>query len=240
MQLGMIGLGRMGANMVRRLLRSGHECVVFDSSAANVEALVREGARGSTSLDEFVALLAKPRAIWIMVPAGAVDACSATSRRSSMLVTSSSTAGTRTTSTTSVARSSSSAAPGVRRRRDERWRLGTRARVLPDDRRHAGSRDTARSDFPLTRARTRGDTDDARSSGEAGTADQGYLHCGPVGAGHFVKMVHNGIEYGLMAAYAEGGSTSFDTPTPAHPGSAASTPRRPRCGIPNTTSTTST
>ena len=205
MQLGMIGLGRMGANMVRRLLRTGHECVVFDSSAANVEALVQEGARGSKSLDEFVAMLDKPRAIWIMVPAGAVDAVLgdlAPKLDSGDIL---------------IDGGNSYYIDDIRRAKQfEPKRLqyvdvGTSGGVWGLERGHClmigGTPEAVTRLDPIFRslAPGRGATPPTPGRSENGnTADQGYLHCGPVGAGHFVKMVHNGIEYGLMAAYAEG------------------------------------
>ena len=205
MQLGMVGLGRMGANLVRRLMRDGHRCVVYDVNAEVVQELAGEGATGSSSLEDFVAKLEKPRAIWLMLPAAIVDSTLDRSSRCSTRTMPSSTVGTPTIATTS---------PGPRR-----WRqkgsttstavpaegCGARPRLLPHDRRgdrcrcSGSTRSSRRS--PLAWA-ARSPPRAATATG--GTAPDGYLHCGPNGAGHFVKMVHNGIEYGMMAAIAEG------------------------------------
>ena len=205
MQLGMIGLGRMGANMVRRLLRTGHECVVFDSSAANVQALVQEGARGSKTLDEFVAMLDKPRAIWIMVPAGAVDAVlgdlAPKLDAGDILID-----GGNSYYIDDIRR-----AKHFEPQRLQYVDVGTSGGVWGLERGYClmigGTTEAVTRLDPIFRslAPGRGATPPTPGRPEkGGTADQGYLHCGPVGAGHFVKMVHNGIEYGLMAAYAEG------------------------------------
>ena len=187
MQLGMIGVGRMGANMVRRLMRAGHECVVYDRSSDAVAALAKEGAQGSTSLEAFIRQLASPRAICLMVPAGAVDAAI-----------------------------------------DELMPLLSPGDVIIDGGNSHYQDDLDRA--ARLAARGLGFVDMGTSGGVWGlergyclmiggdaaafsrlepmfsalAPAHGYLHCGPVGAGHFVKMVHNGIEYGLMAAYAEG------------------------------------
>ena len=205
MQLGMIGLGRMGANMVRRLLRTGHECVVYDSSAANVQALVQEGARGSKSLDEFVAMLDKPRAIWIMVPAGVVDAVlgdlAPKLDAGDILID-----GGNSYYIDDIRR-----AKQFEPKRLQYVDVGTSGGVWGLERGYClmigGTPEAVTRLDPIFRslAPGRGATPPTPGRSENGsTADQGYLHCGPVGAGHFVKMVHNGIEYGLMAAYAEG------------------------------------
>jgi 6-phosphogluconate dehydrogenase len=205
MQLGMIGLGRMGANMVRRLLRSGHECVVFDSNAANVQALVTEGARGSTSLDEFVAMLQQPRAIWVMVPAGAVDSLLDTLApklgRGDILIDG----------------GNSYYVDDIRRARQLESRglqyldVGTSGGVFGLERGYClmigGATEAVTHLDPIFRSLAPGKGTSSATPGRkegTSTADEGFLHCGPAGAGHFVKMVHNGIEYGLMAAYAEG------------------------------------
>jgi 6-phosphogluconate dehydrogenase len=205
MQLGMIGLGRMGANMVRRLIRSGHECVVFDSNAATVQALVAEGARGSTSLDEFVSLLQPPRAIWVMVPAGAVDSLLDTLApklvRGDILIDG----------------GNSYYIDDIRRARQLDSRglvyldVGTSGGVFGLDRGYClmigGATEAVTHLDPIFRSLAPGKGISAATPGRTdgtSTADEGFLHCGPAGAGHFVKMVHNGIEYGLMAAYAEG------------------------------------
>jgi 6-phosphogluconate dehydrogenase len=205
MQLGMIGLGRMGANMVRRLISSGHECVVFDSNVATVQALVTEGARGSTSLDEFVSLLQPPRAIWVMVPAGAVD---------SLLDT---LAPTLVRGDILIDGGNSYYIDDIRRARQLDSRglvyldVGTSGGVFGLDRGYClmigGPTEAVTHLDPIFRSLAPGKGTSAATPGRkdgTSTADEGFLHCGPAGAGHFVKMVHNGIEYGLMAAYAEG------------------------------------
>jgi 6-phosphogluconate dehydrogenase len=205
MQLGMIGLGRMGANMVRRLLRTGHDCVVFDSSAANVQALVKEGARGSTSLDEFVALLQQPRAVWIMVPAGAVDSVlgdlTPKLAGGDILID-----GGNSYYIDDIRR-----AKQFESQRLEYVDVGTSGGVWGLERGYClmigGTTGAVTRLDPIFRSLAPGRGETPPTPGRpqnTGTADEGYLHCGPAGAGHFVKMVHNGIEYGLMAAYAEG------------------------------------
>ena len=205
MQLGMIGLGRMGANMVRRLMKSGHACVVFDRSAEAVKQLAGEGAVGTSSLDDFVARLTPPRAAWLMVPAAAVD-------------------GTLADLTTKMQKDdvvidggNSYYVDDIRRQKDLRPRgihyvdVGTSGGVWGLERGYCmmigGDTDAVRRLDPIFKAIAPGIGDIPRTSGRekmSGTAEEGYLHCGPAGAGHFVKMVHNGIEYGMMAAYAEG------------------------------------
>ena len=241
MQLGMIGLGRMGGNMVRRLLRAGHECVVFDVAPPAVAALAAEGATGTSSLDGFVDALRPPRAVWLMVPAALVDpevdALAALLAAGDVIID-----GGNSHYHDDIRRAAAlaGARAALRRRRHQRRRLGPGARLLPDDRRRGRRRCSAsirssrrwppaRARFPRRRH--------GRSPG--GTAEQGYLHCGPAGAGHFVKMVHNGIEYGLMAAYAEGLQPA--APRRRRPGRPApSTPRRRRCASRSTSSTRST
>jgi 6-phosphogluconate dehydrogenase len=205
MQLGMIGLGRMGANMVRRLMRHGHECVVFDRSEAAVAGLTAEGAIGSTSLADFVARLASPRTVWLMVPAAVVDATLADLVH--LLAP----------GDVCVDGGNSYYVDDIRRGGELRAKgihyldVGTSGGVWGLERGYCmmiggDAEPVARLD-PIFAALApgRGDTPRAPGSDAAsGSAEQGYLHCGPSGAGHFVKMVHNGIEYGLMAAYAEG------------------------------------
>ena len=206
MQIGMIGLGRMGANMVRRLLRGGHECVVFDTSAENVRSLAGEGATGSQSLDEFVGKLTVPRAIWLMVPAAVVDDMVAQLaprlEPGDILID-----GGNSYYIDDIRRSKELAAKGI-----HYMDVGTSGGVFGLDRGYClmiGGPDAAvkRLD-PILKALAPGKGDVGRTPGreklKASTAEDGYLHCGPAGAGHFVKMVHNGIEYGMMAAYAEG------------------------------------
>jgi 6-phosphogluconate dehydrogenase len=206
MQLGMIGLGRMGANMVRRLIRGGHECVVFDRSPQAVAALVNEQAIGASSLADLVAKLAKPRAIWLMVPAAVVDQTIADLlpllEQGDFLVD-----GGNSYYVDDIRRAEELAPKGI-----HYVDVGTSGGVWGLERGYCmmigGELDVVRHLDPLfaTLAPGRG-SDIPRTPGReqlGGTAELGYLHCGSNGAGHFVKMVHNGIEYGLMAAYAEG------------------------------------
>ena len=205
MQLGMIGLGRMGANMVRRLMKSGHSCVVFDRSADAVKQLAGEGATGSSSLDDFVKKLSPPRAAWLMVPAAAVDATLADL------------APKLAKDDTVIDGGNSYYIDDIRRQNELRPRglhyldVGTSGGVWGLERGYCmmigGDQDAVQRLDPIfkTLAPGRGDVPRTRGREKAGgTSEEGYLHCGPSGAGHFVKMVHNGIEYGLMAAYAEG------------------------------------
>ncbi len=205
MQLGMIGLGRMGANMVRRLLKGGHQCVVFDMSAKAVAELVKEKAVGTASLAEFTKSLAKPRVVWLMVPAGVVDK--------------------------SIADLLPHLEPGdividggnsyyvddIRRAKELKPKgihyvdVGTSGGVWGLERGYCmmvgGEAEAVKRLEPIFSTLAPGRGDIPRTPGRekmGGTAEQGWLHCGPNGGGHFVKMVHNGIEYGVMAAYAEG------------------------------------
>ena len=205
MQLGMIGLGRMGANMVRRLVRGGHECVVFDMSPKAVEDLVREKAVGATSLQDFVGKLQKPRAVWLMVPAAVVDKTIADLlpllEKGDILID-----GGNSYYVDDIRRAKDLAGKGI-----HYVDVGTSGGVWGLERGYCmmiGGEDAVvkRLD-PIFARLAPGIGDIERTPGRdkaGGTAEQGYLHCGPNGAGHFVKMVHNGIEYGLMAAYAEG------------------------------------
>jgi 6-phosphogluconate dehydrogenase len=206
MQLGMIGLGRMGGNMVRRLLRSGHECVVFDPVPAAIESLVRERAGGAASIEDLVAKLRPPRFIWLMVPAAAVDQ---TIERIRARLAAGDTLidGGNSYYVDDIRRSKMLAAQGVRY-----VDVGTSGGVWGLERGYCmmigGDRDSVRELDPIFNTLAPGSGDIARTpnferQGDS-TAENGYLHCGPSGAGHFVKMVHNGIEYGIMAAYAEG------------------------------------
>jgi 6-phosphogluconate dehydrogenase len=204
MQIGMIGLGRMGGNMVRRLLRGGHESVVFDANAANVSALTSEGATGSSLLDDFVAKLAKPRAIWLMVPAAAVDSMiedlAARLDPGDILID-----GGNSYYINDIRR-----AKELRARSIEYVDVGTSGGVWGLERGYClmigGTPETVTHLDPIFRTLAPGVAAAPNTPGRSGssTAEGGYLHCGLAGAGHFVKMVHNGIEYGLMAAYAEG------------------------------------
>jgi 6-phosphogluconate dehydrogenase len=205
MQLGMIGLGRMGANMARRLLRAGHECVVFDTSAAAVQALGREKAVGAGSLQELARALRKPRAVWIMVPAAVVDRTIAELvphlERGDILVD-----GGNSYYVDDLRRARELAPKGI-----HYVDVGTSGGVWGVDRGYCqmigGEEEVVKHLDPIFAALAPEVASAPRTpgrEGRGGTAEHGYLHCGPSGAGHFVKMVHNGIEYGLMAAYAEG------------------------------------
>src|SRR5271155_326805 len=206
MQLGMIGLGRMGANMVRRLNKHGHETVVYDRSADTVKQLVSEGSAGSGSLDEFVKKLSKPRAIWLMVPAFAVDSTLADLApkldKGDIVID-----GGNSYYIDDIRRAKELKAKGI-----HYADVGTSGGVWGLERGYCqmigGETDIVKHLDPIlkTLAPGRGNVDrtPGREKVTGSTAEEGYLHCGPSGAGHFVKMVHNGIEYGLMAAYAEG------------------------------------
>ena len=205
MQLGIVGLGRMGANMARRLVRGGHDCVVYNRSNGPVDELVKEGARGTTDLAKFVSMLAAPRAIWLMVPAAVVD------RVLADLIP-------------HLAKGDIVIDGGNSYYRDDIERAkrlsdlgfhyvdcGTSGGVWGLERGYClmigGEPETVKRLDPIFATLAPGVGSIPRTAGRAagvGTAERGYLHCGPHGAGHFVKMVHNGIEYGLMAAYAEG------------------------------------
>jgi 6-phosphogluconate dehydrogenase len=206
MQLGMIGLGRMGANMVRRLMRAGHQCVVFDISAAAVQELGKEGAVGASSLDDFVAKLTVPRAAWIMVPAAAVDKTladlSARLQSGDTIID-----GGNSYYIDDIQRAKALRAKGL-----HYVDVGTSGGVWGLERGFChmigGEPEVVQRLDPIFAALAPGLGDTPRTPGrervKGSTAENGYLHCGPNGAGHFVKMVHNGIEYGIMAAYAEG------------------------------------
>jgi 6-phosphogluconate dehydrogenase len=205
MQLGMIGLGRMGANMVRRLIRNGHSGVVFDRSPAAVNELVKDKAEGSASLVEFVKKLAKPRAIWLMVPAAVVDQTIADLQphleAGDILID-----GGNSYYIDDIRRSKELA-----RRKVHYVDVGTSGGVWGLERGYCmmigGENEVIKHLDPIFSSLAPGMGDIPRTPGREqidGTSEQGYLHCGPNGAGHFVKMVHNGIEYGVMAAYAEG------------------------------------
>jgi 6-phosphogluconate dehydrogenase len=205
MQLGMIGLGRMGANIVRRLLRQGHECVVFDTNAGAVQELASGGAVGSASFDEFASRLTKPRAVWLMVPAGAVDSLigqlSPRLEAGDILID-----GGNSYYIDDIRHAQSLAAKGI-----HFLDVGTSGGVWGLERGYCmmigGPREVVEHLDPIFKTLAPGRGEISRTPGREkhpSTAEEGYLHCGPSGAGHFVKMVHNGIEYGLMAAYAEG------------------------------------
>jgi len=205
MQLGMIGLGRMGANMVRRLLEAGHECVVYDHHPENVKRLAGEGAAGASSPEEFAARLEAPRTAWLMVPAAAVDETIrdlAPRFQSGDVI---------------IDGGNSYYVDDIRRQNALRERgihyvdVGTSGGVWGLERGYCmmigGDADAVKRLDPIFKALAPGRGEVPPTPGRekaGGTAEEGYLHCGPSGAGHFVKMVHNGIEYGIMAAYAEG------------------------------------
>jgi 6-phosphogluconate dehydrogenase len=205
MQLGMIGLGRMGANMVRRLMKAGHECVVFDVSPDSVKALAGEGAVGSESMEDFVGKLEKPRSVWLMVPAAVVDSTL------DELIPLLDDGDAVIDGGNSYYRDDIRRAARVAEHKIDYVDTGTSGGVWGLDRGYClmiGGPDQAvdRLD-PIFAALAPGVESAERTPGRDGdpsASEQGYLHCGPNGAGHFVKMVHNGIEYGVMAAYAEG------------------------------------
>jgi 6-phosphogluconate dehydrogenase len=205
MQLGMIGLGRMGANMVRRLLRGGHQCVVFNNTPKAVDELVQEKAIGSTSLRDLAEKMATPRAIWLMVPAAVVDETISGLLpylgAGDIVID-----GGNSYYIDDIRHAKDLAAKGIRY-----VDVGTSGGVWGLERGYCmmigGDDDAVMHLDPIFRTLAPGAGDIPRTPGReelGGSSEQGYLHCGPSGAGHFVKMVHNGIEYGLMAAYAEG------------------------------------
>ncbi|MGH3780878.1 MAG: phosphogluconate dehydrogenase (NAD(+)-dependent, decarboxylating) [Pseudonocardiaceae bacterium] len=206
MQLGMIGLGRMGANIVRRLMRDGHECVVYDHAPGVVEAMAGEGATGVSSVQELAAKLTAPRAVWVMVPAGEITASVITEL-----------AGTLESGDTVIDGGNSYYRDDIRHAKqlgEHGIRLldcGTSGGVWGLDRGYClmigGDTDAVGQAEPIFASLAPGAGTAERTPGRGGTvtpAEEGYLHCGPTGAGHFVKMVHNGIEYGMMASLAEG------------------------------------
>src|SRR5882724_9512343 len=204
-KIGMVGLGRMGANMVRRLLRGGHECVVFDMSPKAVEELVREKAVGAADLKDLVKKLDGPRAIWLMVPAAVVDQ---TIANLLPLLDAGDTIidGGNSYYIDDIRRAKELALKGI-----HYVDVGTSGGVWGLERGYCmmigGEQKIVKQLDPIFATLAPGMGDIPRTPGRervGGTAEQGYLHCGPNGAGHFVKMVHNGIEYGIMAAYAEG------------------------------------
>ncbi len=205
MQLGMIGLGRMGTNMVRRLLKGGHNCVVFDRSPKTVEELVRENAEGAKDLQDLVKKLEKPRAIWLMVPAAVVDQ-SISDLLPYLEAGDTLIDGGNSYYVDDIRRADELASRGI-----HYVDVGTSGGVWGLERGYCmmigGEAEVVNRLDPIFARPAPGKGGIPNTPGRdkiGGTADRGYLHCGPSGAGHFVKMVHNGIEYGLMAAYAEG------------------------------------
>ena len=206
MQLGMIGLGRMGANMVRRLLRGGHACVAFDRNVDNVKQLQKEGATGARSLDELVSRLEPPRVAWVMVPAGGpteetVGALSERLEAGDIVIDGGN----------SYYKDDVRRAEQLRPRGIHYVDVGTSGGIWGLERGYSmmigGPKEAVGHIDPILKTLAPGRGDIPRTPGreeKGGTAEEGYVHCGPAGAGHFVKMVHNGIEYGLMQAYAEG------------------------------------
>jgi 6-phosphogluconate dehydrogenase len=205
MQLGMVGLGRMGANMVRRLLKGGHECVVYDRSAQTVQELEKDKATGSSGLADMVKKLSTPRAIWLMIPAAVVDDTIAEIvphlEKDDILID-----GGNSYYIDDIRRAKQLAEKGI-----HYVDVGTSGGVWGLERGYCmmigGENDVVKHLDPIFDTIAPGVGDVPRTPGReklGGTSEHGYLHCGPNGAGHFVKMVHNGIEYGIMAAYAEG------------------------------------
>src|SRR5580692_11977019 len=205
MQVGMIGLGRMGANMARRLIRGGHKCVAFDRSQKAVDGLVAEGSKGAASMVDLVQQLKGPRAVWLMVPAGVVDETISTLapllNEGDILID-----GGNSYYIDDLRRAKELAARGI-----HYVDVGTSGGVWGLERGYCmmigGEKGVVQRLDPILATLAPGIGDIPRTAGRkksANTAEHGYLHCGSNGAGHFVKMVHNGIEYGIMAAYAEG------------------------------------
>ncbi len=206
MQLGMVGLGRMGANMVRRLQRGGHESVVFDLNPDNVKALAADGVAGAVSLDDFVSRLAKPRAAWVMVPAGGPTEETVQSLADRMEPGDIIIDGGNSYYKDDVRRAEALKAKGI-----HYVDVGTSGGVWGVERGYClmigGNPEAVKRLDPIFKTLAPGRGEIERTPGREAmenSAEEGYLHCGPAGAGHFVKMVHNGIEYGLMQAYAEG------------------------------------
>jgi len=202
MQIGMVGLGRMGANMVRRLLKQGHDCVVFDVNADNVEALIKEGATGASSPADLIAKLETPRAVWLMLPAAitpkiARDFASTLTRGDAIID------GGNSFYREAIDLSEEFSSLGI-----DYIDVGTSGGVWGLERGYSlmigGPQAAVKRLDPIFASLAPGAGQSIAVDPAVGTAPRGYLHCGPAGAGHFVKMVHNGIEYGVMAAYAEG------------------------------------
>ncbi|HET9087851.1 MAG TPA: decarboxylating 6-phosphogluconate dehydrogenase [Acidobacteriaceae bacterium] len=206
MQIAMVGLGRMGANMVRRLIKGGHECVVYDRSQEAVQSLVKEGATGAASLEDMTAKLKTPRAVWLMVPAGVVDQ-TVQELRPHLQAHDIIIDGGNSHYVDDLRHAKAVGESGVK------WvDVGTSGGVFGLERGYClmigGEKEAVQYLDPIFKTLAPGRGSIPRTPGRDKaadtTAEEGYLHCGPPGAGHFVKMVHNGIEYGIMAAYAEG------------------------------------
>ena len=239
MQLGMVGRGRMGTNLVRRLLRGGHQCVVFDVNPASVDRLRAEGAVGAESVGDLAVKLTPPRAAWVTVPAGVagqtVAELAERMEPGDVVID-----GGNSYYRDDVQRAQILAARGI-----HYLDVGTSGGVYGLDRGFClmigGQAEIVRRLDPIFRTLAPGVAAAPRTPGREGEpapAEYGYLRCGPVGAGHFVKMVHNGVEYGIMAAYAEG-LNILRRPTSA-PASRRPAPRRRRCVTPSSTATRST
>ena len=210
MQLGMVGLGRMGANMTRRLMRGGHTLVVSDRSPEVVKGMAGEGAVSSSSLEDLVSKLTPPRAAWVMVPSGAATETTVQSLLSKMQSGDTIIDGGNSYFKDDIRRSKLCAAKGI-----HYVDVGTSGGVWGLERGYCmmigGPKEAVQRLDPIFKTLAPGRGDIPRTPGrekmkgkDAGTAEEGYIHCGPSGSGHFVKMVHNGIEYGMMQAYAEG------------------------------------
>ena len=206
MQLGMIGLGRMGGDMVRRLMRGGHACVVFDRNPHTVKQCEQDGATGAASLDELIQRLTPPRAVWVMLPAGAATDETVTALAEKMEADDIIIDGGNSHFKDDIRRAKALKSQGL-----HYVDAGTSSGVWGVERGYCltvgGEDEAVRRLDPIFRTLAPGEGSVPKTPGREhikGTAEEGYLHCGPAGAGHFVKMVHNGIEYGLMQAYAEG------------------------------------
>ena len=206
MQLGMIGLGKMGANMVKRLISGGHQCVGFDVNRDSVEKLIKEGAQGASTLEEFVAMLHVPRIVWCMVPAGELTEKTVMALKDLLDPGDIIIDGGNSFYKDAVRRAKNLEEKGI-----QYVDVGTSGGVWGVSRGYClmvgGTKQTVQWLDPIFKTLAPGKGNIAETPGRGsriGTADQGYLHCGPVGSGHFVKMIHNGIEYGMMKAFAEG------------------------------------
>ncbi|HEX7443793.1 MAG TPA: NADP-dependent phosphogluconate dehydrogenase [Acidimicrobiales bacterium] len=248
MELGMVGLGRMGANLVRRVSRAGHHCVVFDVNPTAVKALETEGATGASSLEDLVSSMSAPRAVWVMVPAGEITAKTVSELAEHLEPGDVIIDGGNSYYRDDIARAQALRAKGV-----HHVDVGTSGGVWGLERGYClmigGEHEVVERLQPIFEAIAPGMAAAERTpgrSGEPSPAEHGYLHCGPGGAGHFVKMVHNGIEYAAMAAYAEGlnilknanaGAAKRDADaetapmeTPSSIATTSTLPRSPRCG----------